>query len=106
MSIEILGVRVNPTPRFVKGDEQQLKGMLAHVAECHGITVHRLKYGGRTRVLVNMRREFCKAARDLGYSLPQIGWALGCLHSSVLNLLRGRYAKKLACRTRRELEKP
>lgn len=102
MSIEILGVDVDTTPRFVQGEQAQLVDLLAGIAKKHDITVHRVKYGGRTRVLVKIRREFVRVARGLGYSFPKIGWALGCHHASAINLVYGAGAKK--DRPRREMK--
>lgn len=91
---QILGVEVSIYPRFVQGEQSQLVDLLAGIAEKHGISVHRAKYGGRTHMLVDIRREFVRAARSLGYSFPKIGWALGCHHASAINLLYGAGAKR------------
>lgn len=89
--MKILGVEVEALP--VK---DELAILLASVAYKNGIPVRNVLRGERTRPLVKIRREFCKAARKLGYSLPVIARALGFRnHTSVLYLVR-------TCRARRD----
>lgn len=42
----------------------------------------------RNAWIVGKRRDVAKEMRKLGYSFPEIGWAMGKHHTTILNLVR------------------
>lgn len=71
-----------------------MAGLLASVCQRHGVPVRSVIGPLRHKELVLARKEFCRAALDLGrWSSPQIGAFLGGRdHSSIL-YLAGRLAR-------------
>lgn len=65
-----------------------LRVMLEAIGAEQGLKPEEVVDGPQTKIFVDMRRQFCRRAREKGYSLPQIGRALNRHHTSVLHLLR------------------
>ena len=78
----ILGVDVDPLP--VK---DELEILLAAIAYKEGMSLRNV-LTGQHQPVVRVRRKFCKEARKLGYSFPQIGRAIGRHHSTVIHLVQ------------------
>ena len=74
-----------------------MAGLLASICQRHGVSVQHARGRLRYRQYVDVRKEFCRAAVDLGtWSTPQIGRFLNRDHTSVLYLagrLKGRGRK-------------
>lgn len=68
----------------------QLNEYLVALCRDNGVTVAELRAKDNRRAMVAIRREFCQAARQQGFSLPTIGAALHKHHTTVLHLLKGK----------------
>ena len=67
---------------------RQLQEYLEALCHDNGITVAELRAKDNRQCLVAIRREFCRAAREQGFSLPTIGAALHKHHTTVIHLLK------------------
>jgi len=88
------GVRFGRVRPWKNGDGDGAVDIVRHVCENHDISVMDLRGRGRTKVLVQARREISLILRrDLGMSFPAIGRVLGRDHTSIMALL-GRISHK------------
>jgi chromosomal replication initiation ATPase DnaA len=93
ITVEILGVPVRILP--ISGDpprtgsrKTHLELLLRSVAEANGFSVAEIMKEKRSRVLVQVRKEFARVARAHKYSLIEIGVTLHRHHSTIMHLLK------------------
>lgn len=65
------------------------KQVLAHVSLRTGISVETIRDKSRRAEAVRARRRAARLLRRLGYSLPDIGYAIDRHHTTVLHHVRG-----------------
>lgn len=64
------------------------KRVMQHVSDRTGVSVESMVGSGRSQQVLAARRRTCRLFQRLGYSLPNIGWAMHRHHTTVLHYLR------------------
>ena len=64
----------------------RISDIIAHASKVYKVPVPEIKYGGRTKDLVEIRNACYVIAREMGHSYPQIGKVMGGYdHTTVLH---------------------